>query len=90
MKYTSQQCCDKTMDNEMASYHACCFLNVQDHCEKSYFRSFMGVDLPNPPPLDRTLAVTNFQIQFKLTIPLGKLQVRNMKCSCVSTIENHD
>jgi len=27
MKYSSQHCCDKTMDDKMALYHECCFPN---------------------------------------------------------------
>jgi len=27
MKYTSQHCCDKTVDGKMALYRECCFLN---------------------------------------------------------------
>jgi len=33
MKYTSQLCCDKTMDGKMALYHKCCFPN----CAKSWW-----------------------------------------------------
>jgi len=32
MKYTSQHCCDKTMDDKMALYRVCCFPN----CTKSW------------------------------------------------------
>jgi len=32
MKYASQHCCDKTMDDKMALYRECCFPN----CTKSW------------------------------------------------------
>ena len=35
MKYTSQDCCDKTMDGQIALYHECCFPN----CRKSWWKS---------------------------------------------------
>jgi len=37
MKYTSQHCCDKTVDGKMAWYRECCFRIVQNHGEQSYF-----------------------------------------------------
>jgi len=33
MKYSSQNCCDKTMDDKMALYRKCCFPN----CTKSWW-----------------------------------------------------
>jgi len=33
MKYTSQHCCDETMDGNMALYRDCCFPN----CTKSWW-----------------------------------------------------
>jgi len=31
MKYTSQDCCDKTMEDNMALYRECCFRIVKNH-----------------------------------------------------------
>jgi len=33
MKYTSQHCCDIIMDDKMALYRECCFLNCKNHGE---------------------------------------------------------
>jgi len=46
MKYTSQHCCDKTMDNKMALHRECCFSNYTNHGKTSYFRRFLGDDRP--------------------------------------------
>jgi len=54
MKYTSQHCCDKTMDVKMALYHECCFLNCTKSWWKSYFRRLRGGGSP-PPLLDPPL-----------------------------------
>ena len=35
-------------------------------------------------------AATHFATQFNLTTPFRKFPVRQMKCSCVCTIENHN
>jgi len=40
MKYTSQHCCDKTMDGKLALYREALFRNVQNHSERSCFRTF--------------------------------------------------
>ena len=37
MKYTSQHCCDKTMDGQMALYRECCFPN----CTKSWWTKLL-------------------------------------------------
>jgi len=42
MKYTSQHCCDKTMDDKMSLYRDWCFPNFTNSLRKIYFASFRG------------------------------------------------
>jgi len=40
MKYTSQHCCDKTMDGKMVFYRECCFPNRTKSWWKMLFCGF--------------------------------------------------
>jgi len=50
MKYTSQHCCDKTVDGKMALYRECCFLNCSKIIVKKVtFVGFRRVIAPIAP-----------------------------------------
>jgi len=73
MKYTSQHCCDKTMDSKMTFYRECCFPNCsKSWCKKVTFVGLMGSDRPSPldPPLQSKLWIL---ILFGVQHPPGHL-----------------
>ena len=54
MKYTSQHCCDKTVDRNMALYRKCCFPIGTKSCWMkllSYVSGGRSPPSPDPPPL---------------------------------------
>jgi len=61
MKYTSQHCCDKTLDGKMAIYRECDFLIVQNHGEKSNFVGFKEDDCP----LDLPMPFSSTDVRYK-------------------------
>jgi len=62
MKYTSQHCCDQTVDGKMAWCRECCCPNFTKSWWKELLLQVLGRDHPNhlalDPPLCRPLSLT--------------------------------
>jgi len=56
MKYSSQHCCDKTMDGKCPYIVNTVSQIVQNHGEWSHFSQFRGGDRPNCYPMDQPMS----------------------------------
>jgi len=74
MKYTSQHCCDKPMDDEMALYRECCSPNKTIMVNKVTFVFFLGGWSLQCLPMDPPLVLSYICIQSKEAI--------NLECYC--------